>query len=1004
MKTFKRNKRVNGKMKKIMKRTKQKGGWPSLPSFFSRKNNANLTPKTDANISPKADHSDIVALIDVDDTLIKGGNDTLGYNDNLIQFLVNNNITRIYLFTMMHLNIGHIYERNNLVVYLQQKGITVLGIITPNDILWTFNEYKDINLNEIGNILLDYQNNKSNILNEKTVIKTLNDNYDDILTSSTLGDGYNTSKQGYIDLNIPDISTYINNPANLYTAYPDAQNDAQNFDKTTLSKSYNKVYLNRLLSLIKKYPHEKGVMMDLFLKYKPPWVHSILVIDDNADVIKTILQIAEREKTNIIITPIFIPTKINQDANINEIIYSDDYYKPINLNKPKNTTTFDDFPKEYYENYLNKHLEKVNELNEIKYPIDKNPLNVNRTSLNELNKVTAENNTMIAKIRAQHPYHPVQSDNSSTKKWSWWGGKNRTKKNRRRSKKLQKNRRRNRNKTRRGGGPFANFLRPPYSRDVLLQKLKIQLENTDIDNLLKLSRNKQDIFINNLNEISKYNESASKQQQITNILNMLNPPFKILSKQHLTGAIQPMVSNVIQGQSNYLTGICSNSGFCMTFGIEDNKIKRFFEGFTNFTWAFNHIKLIGEPSANGFVNQIEYDRSGYKAFAVLKSSNSPESDNLMYEYRVGQYINTLTKIFPCFVETYGLFKYKTGPLPLTFYNAMQTTPTPENPTPDPAKTVQNLKSNMTLIPGIDWNLACEQSDKLALLIQHFDNVQTFYNWYVSNTRYLDLNICKSIIYQIYIPLGLLKDKFTHNDLHMRNVLLYSPPNGKLIKFTYKIDDVTIEFDSPFIVKLIDYSRSYFKDDDLVDGKNVYTEMCNKPSCIDCGKEQGFHFNKPIDNVSVISASTYSNNVDIIYDPSIMTLIMKIFGELNEKLFTLTTNKNIINYCKNNNNRDGNRANIKYCKQITIPILLQLIITDYKSIPIPQIQINDTFVGTIEVFGNAPMKFTPFNSSNPTEETSYPPLIVNATDAENETFNPLNQIAKQEDRPRYFEME
>ena len=107
---------------------------------------------------------------------------------------------------MMHLDILHINDRNNLVVYLQQKGITVLGIITPNDILWTLDKYKGIDLDTIANILLYYQNNKSNILNEKTetVIKTLNDNYDDILTSSTLGDGYNTSKQGYIDLNIQE--------------------------------------------------------------------------------------------------------------------------------------------------------------------------------------------------------------------------------------------------------------------------------------------------------------------------------------------------------------------------------------------------------------------------------------------------------------------------------------------------------------------------------------------------------------------------------------------------------------------------------------------------------------------------------------------------------------------------------------------------------------------------------------------------------------------------------
>ena len=51
--------------------------------------------------------------------------------------------------------------------------------------------------------------------------------------------------------------------------------------------------------------------------------------------------------------------------------------------------------------------------------------------------------------------------------------------------------------------------------------------------------------------------------------------------------------------------------------------------------------------------------------AILKSTQTLEQeegfimkpDNLFYEYLVGQYINTLINRFPCFLQTYGLYKY-----------------------------------------------------------------------------------------------------------------------------------------------------------------------------------------------------------------------------------------------------------------------------------------------------------------------------------------------------------
>ena len=100
-----------------------------------------------------------------------------------------------------------------------------------------------------------------------------------------------------------------------------------------------------------------------------------------------------------------------------------------------------------------------------------------------------------------------------------------------------------------------------------------------------------------------------------------------------------------------------DSRLCLAFGTFSQEIKSYFAGFNNFKYA-TAVNLIGKDSGNnGFVNEIVYEREGfnadtYKSYAILKSSrltlqNAP--DNLMYEYRVGQYINKFNRIYPCFL-------------------------------------------------------------------------------------------------------------------------------------------------------------------------------------------------------------------------------------------------------------------------------------------------------------------------------------------------------------------
>ena len=72
-----------------------------------------------------------------------------------------------------------------------------------------------------------------------------------------------------------------------------------------------------------------------------------------------------------------------------------------------------------------------------------------------------------------------------------------------------------------------------------------------------------------------------------------------------------------------------------------------------------NITPIGKPSSNGFVREIKYEKNGYNAYAILKSSATMFSDNLAYEYIVGHnYINKIVTRFPCFLYTYGLYYYK----------------------------------------------------------------------------------------------------------------------------------------------------------------------------------------------------------------------------------------------------------------------------------------------------------------------------------------------------------
>jgi hypothetical protein len=359
--------------------------------------------------------------------------------------------------------------------------------------------------------------------------------------------------------------------------------------------------------------------------------------------------------------------------------------------------------------------------------------------------------------------------------------------------------------------------------------------------------------------------------------------------------------------TEYLKAICSDSGVCIAFGSNRKKITNFFDGFTNFHYVEPPIKSIGNPSSNGFVKEIKYKKNDYVAYGVLKSSIDANSDNLVYEYIVGQFINQQCNYYPCFLETYGLY----------FYKDQQNWKHVKN-TESIATNI--LADSLDLQDSIDYAKMCDQSKYAAILIQHLKDVTSLENILHKTHPKAQTTICYDllyILYQVYMPLSQLKNNFTHYDLHSGNVLLYEPIKGKHIKYHYHMGDgKTITFNSPYIVKIIDYGRSFYKYNQpeiqshphLVNPPDIYKKLCEETKCTNsdgytCGSAQGFSWMEgPLSKDNYFICSTepnMSHDLRLLYDINSYIKANNIskLKSIQEKAMYKTITKNVLDIVK-----------------------------------------------------------------------------------------------------------
>ena len=76
-----------------------------------------------------------IALIDIDSTLMKTTKEGNVYNFNLIDALNQTGLRAIYLFSDMACNREVLFFREQLIDVLRQRGILVLGVMTPLDLV-----------------------------------------------------------------------------------------------------------------------------------------------------------------------------------------------------------------------------------------------------------------------------------------------------------------------------------------------------------------------------------------------------------------------------------------------------------------------------------------------------------------------------------------------------------------------------------------------------------------------------------------------------------------------------------------------------------------------------------------------------------------------------------------------------------------------------------------------------------------------------------------------------
>jgi hypothetical protein len=195
------------------------------------------------------------------------------------------------------------------------------------------------------------------------------------------------------------------------------------------------------------------------------------------------------------------------------------------------------------------------------------------------------------------------------------------------------------------------------------------------------------------------------------------------------------------------------------------------------------------------------------------------------------YINKKCQLFPCFIETYNIYSFEN-------YNDWF------NVASSNSKKIETIKTRLKKVTFNNLEkllgFACRNAKYLALSIENIGNAFDLEKKLL-DIKFIDEDLM-NVLYQIYMPLSVMSENFTHYDLHESNVMIEELPDidGKqcYIEYEYKyvLDETSVKFKSKYKAKIIDYGRCFFNDPDdpseYGSSKMIKQVLCsvNVPDC------------------------------------------------------------------------------------------------------------------------------------------------------------------------------
>ena len=238
------------------------------------------------------------------------------------------------------------------------------------------------------------------------------------------------------------------------------------------------------------------------------------------------------------------------------------------------------------------------------------------------------------------------------------------------------------------------------------------------------------------------------------------------------------------------TPIC-DSDECLLFGIQREQYISYFNNFAldntpDVEVSSSDAHTLYYRKLNFVYVGITFKKSNYVAHAELKQIGRENKSNLLYEYRVGTFLNYFCSILPSFVYTYGIYE---GPQFKLGYPI-------------------DLKSFKQFF-GQRMKDTCKSEANLSLLSQYVTNKDKLNSNSYSIKRQGSIY---EIMFQIYYTLACMqKFNFKHNNLPDNIYLVRFPVP---ILFQYKLaNGKTFEFACHYIVKIMDYSQCTYENTD-----------------------------------------------------------------------------------------------------------------------------------------------------------------------------------------------